>query len=322
MAANINALIIDPVRRDRLRLKEVSYGSEKFDRVDLVESLSAARRWLDELGTEVCSIIFISSSFPYDSISKWIETAKDITASQDSAYILVMEAAQQEKTVAAANVLMGIDGFLLEPYGVGAVEDVIKLASQVKRNRQLARKAAVELLVDESMIHLDMAAGEKLRGKSPEERLKYFRKLGKVLFRLSEANLEWYYDVVLTKFPLAELPKTVVSGKKNDPVAEALRRSVTAEKAEEEILNEAVTKLKKRLQQEGIDTKFLDEAVVRIRKRMSMMGIFADFIEDDDQMAEEKITQKRQVIVTMLRERFAAKGISAAIFDLDEDKKK
>ncbi|MCB0352803.1 MAG: hypothetical protein KDD64_04735 [Bdellovibrionales bacterium] len=200
------ALIIDPDLDRRMRLKSATTSVVQFRKVHLLNSLEDATSRLN--GGSVVDVIFITSALPQPEIATFIRGAKELKTGQDAAYILVLQAKDQESSTVASTVMIGADGLLFEPYSVDQLVEITELAARVKSERGLAREqAALGFLLNDIMQQIDMIAYLKSVGYDVGRGIKRFKQMCGVLNSLGSESLAMYYDLAVTKFSEAPFPK-------------------------------------------------------------------------------------------------------------------
>ncbi|MCB0332193.1 MAG: hypothetical protein KDD55_01770 [Bdellovibrionales bacterium] len=201
-----DALIVDPDLDRRMRLKSATTSVVQFSKVNLVSSLDDA---LGAFSTgRKCDVAFITSQFSQENITKFIKEAKDHQASQDAAFILVLQTKDQESSTVASNVMIGADGFLFEPYSVDQLVEITELAAKVKAERCLNREeAALRFLMNDIIQQVDMISYLKSVGYDVGRGIRRFKQMCNVLKSLEGESLDLYFRIAVDTFEAAPFPK-------------------------------------------------------------------------------------------------------------------
>lgn len=201
-----DALIIDPDLDRRMRLKSATTSVVQFSKVNLVGSLEDATGSFSS--GRKCDIAFITSQFDQADITDFIKEAKDQEASQDAAFVLVLQTKDQESSTVASNVMIGADGFLFEPYSVDQLVEITELAAKVKAERSLNREeAAIKFLLNDIIQQIDMIAYLKSVGYDVGRGIRRFKQMCSVLGNLEGESLDLYYRLAVDTFEAAPFPK-------------------------------------------------------------------------------------------------------------------
>jgi hypothetical protein len=176
-----------------------------FKGVNNVTSLDGARGYLMD---NLIDVVFISYQFTDEEVEQFIEDAKKIKGGLDSAYVFVLKDEDQEGSRAAKSILIGADGLLFEPYSVDRLVEITKLAARVKKDRGEAReRAALEMILDEAMVTLDVLATLKADGIEPHTIIRKFHRSCEPLVALQNGKLANYLNTAVDKFEDAPLPE-------------------------------------------------------------------------------------------------------------------
>lgn len=207
-----DAFIVDPDLDTRMRLKQATSSVHNFGKVHQLQGLREANQ---KLGTDDrCDVIFLSYRFDQAELSEFIKQAKATKNGQDAAYILVMKSKDGDSSKVAANVMVGADGFLFEPYSVDYLMEITNLAARVRLERSDAReKAALNFIVHDIINQLDVVATMKAQGFEVVTALKKLKELCTVFKTLTPDSTKYYYDIAIKLFGDAPVPKKIETKK-------------------------------------------------------------------------------------------------------------
>lgn len=201
-----DAVIVDADISTRMRLRQATGSVPQFGKVAVVGDTHEA---LGRLGTpDRCDVVFLSSKFEDNDIQEFVRRGKETKQGQDSTYILVLGTNNQDSSTIANSVMIGVDGFLFEPYSVDQLVEITTLSAKVRRERGLAReRVAITLTVTEMVKQLDLVAFLKGAGTEPGTSIKKLRDLAQPLHNLNSETLPIYWEVAMKTFEEAPPPK-------------------------------------------------------------------------------------------------------------------
>ena len=226
-----DAVIIDPELDTRMRLKQATSSVHQFGKVHQQQSLREA---MGRLGTDDrCDVIFISYRFEQPEIVEFIKQAKATKSGQDAAYVMLMRNKDQDASKVAANVMIGADGFLFEPYSVDYLLEITNLAAKVQKERADTReRAAITFLVSDIINQIDLVASMKAQGFEVVASLKKLKEMGKVFTTLTPESFAVYTEVAIKQFGDAPVPQKIVQkkyGGASSRVKKKLEQKIAAE---------------------------------------------------------------------------------------------
>jgi response regulator RpfG family c-di-GMP phosphodiesterase len=139
------ATIVDPVTESRLAIQRLMEYTAQFNPILTVFDLTEARKGIT---TAPIDFMFISDSFPEEETALFIENMKKTPAGKNCTYILTMSPESQSRTAVSNAMLVGIHGFLCQPYTLSSMEDITKLAQKVScKNTEHRLYAATGLML-------------------------------------------------------------------------------------------------------------------------------------------------------------------------------
>lgn len=205
-----DALICDPDMNTRVRLKTAATAVPRFGRIG---QCGALREAVDVMSGDVSfNVVFISNRIPQEAITGFIRKGRETPQGQDAAYIIVLSGSAQDSSTVAANVMVGADGFLFEPYSVESLTEITGLAARVKGERSRTREAAaLSLVISDVMGQLDLIAQLKSSGLDLGPNLKKLRDMCGIFKTLNKESFDSYTSIAIEKFENAPVP---VQGKK------------------------------------------------------------------------------------------------------------
>lgn len=199
-----DAIIVDPDAHCRMRLKQACASVSQFGRVVQVSSIPEA---LSRLNDQVYfHVVFISDRFDDNALTTFIKEGKGTSGGQDSAYIQLLKADEQENTATAKAMMIGADGVLFEPYSVDILVEITVLASKIRLERShIRQEAALRLLVQDIIPLVDVLAYSKSCKYEPRAALKQLRDIWEVLANLDDDGREVYFRLLVDSMEHAQI---------------------------------------------------------------------------------------------------------------------
>ncbi len=202
-----NLLIVDPDTASRGMLKQVALSLTTFNKTYNCNNLEEA---LDRGKTgEAVDIIILSYRFNIDDISNFIKEAKKTPKGEDWAFIAVQKNASKENSNIANSVVMGIDGFLFEPYSADNMREMAEITSKIKKVSSDRRKlAAMKMILNEIAQHLDAVSFYKSQGKDTAVASKKLKEACDKITKYKDEFFEMYIEVMTNVFGNMAPPAT------------------------------------------------------------------------------------------------------------------
>jgi len=206
------AVIVENTGERRMRLRAALSSTGDFERPELFNTLSDAESRFEQ--EPMVDIALISYEFPEYLLRGFIEKAKKATFGIDAAFVLVLPAKDQDSETVAKNVITGADGFLFEPYSVDQLDEIVKLAARVKKERSDAReRAAFGLLLDDLLQMVDRASYLKSVEQDTDAQFKKIRAKAKMIYSLEGDRAQIYFETLTDKTMEAPLPRKIYQEK-------------------------------------------------------------------------------------------------------------
>ena len=153
MTYQLHALIVEPAAGPRNRIRSAISNLQSFAAPHMALSSEEAERAIKN--SPSVDLVFISHRIGLDSAIALMVSLKAELVARDAAFILLMDGSA-DRSVLADIMLKGIDGFLIEPYSVDQLSEVVKIAEKVKAEHRAARfQRAGVLLVKELIDQID-----------------------------------------------------------------------------------------------------------------------------------------------------------------------
>jgi len=206
MEYKISAIIVDPDPEPRMRLKLATRAVPQFQKVFLESELRSATSKMES--GEIFDVVFVSERFSHEDVMHFIKTSKEKAEGQDTAYVLVLGSTDQNSSKIASSMVVGADGFLLEPYSVDSLVEIVKLAEKIKgKHADERERVAVGFVVSDIMTQLDRVAYIKSCKSDITKSLDVLKAKCEVFKGFDEDKLSMYYSAAEELFIKAELPQ-------------------------------------------------------------------------------------------------------------------
>lgn len=165
MSERFDILIIDPDTQSRGQLKQAALCLPTFKKVFFAGNLEEA---LARTGShENVDVVVMSNKFPFEEISGFIASAKGTPKGTEWAFVSLLKAADRTSKVVADSMMVGIDGFLLEPYSADNLKEMAELTNRVRlRNADSRKRGVLKMLLQEIRDHLDALAFYTSQGRA------------------------------------------------------------------------------------------------------------------------------------------------------------
>ncbi len=224
------AWVVDNDMAARMRLKQATSSVPTFGNVKLLNTLDETARSLESSGH--VDVIFIARRFSQEEITRSVAKCKSTPGGRDSAYVIVLRTEDQDSNTVAQNVLLGADGFLLEPYSVDNLVEITRLAARVKQERSVEREqAAIRFLIQDVIKQVDRVAYIKACGFDVGRNLKKLKDMCAVFDDLLGDSKDLYYENAIKLFSEAPVPEVVAKSYKgvSDRVRKRMEAKILAE---------------------------------------------------------------------------------------------
>ncbi len=207
-----DAMSIDTEMQSRIRLKQATNSVPTFGKFYQSGSLDEALKKLS--GPERCDVVFVSDRMGTEGLPAFIKSAKQAPAGQDAAYVMIVKAGDEMASMIAQSVLLGVDGFLCEPYSVDSLTEITRLASKVRKERSEAREeAAVRFLMGQISEQISIVAQLKSMKMNAARETRKLQEMCQIFTTLDEEAKQRYQRIAVDVFENAPLPKPLI--KKN-----------------------------------------------------------------------------------------------------------
>lgn len=219
------AVIIDPELEARTRLRQATLALPAFGKVVQAAGSRDAHERIKDLDRP--DIIFLSYRLGEETIKSYVLEAKQASETQDSAFVMVLGEQSQASTTIASSMLIGVDGFLFEPFSVDSLMEITKLATRVKTERAAFRqRGAIKLLVAQIASQIDVVAQLRCNGHEGAISTRSLREMCTVLTTLEAPAKEYYYETLVDQFGNLPVPLERSQTKLYNGASKRLRQRV------------------------------------------------------------------------------------------------
>lgn len=215
-----NALIIDKNRGSR----EVIQGALRFDnhicQLRFSFGFEEALEILKDPAGPKEDIVFISSRFSQMDICKFLPPARESPCGREAIYIQTLPNSPLETLVMSSSIIIGIDGFLVEPYSISSLQEAIAVA---KDNKELMMKKCsrklLRSILKELVGSIDRLAHGRARGRLSSLFYNTLRDACSTLRTLSGEDLSTYHEILTEIFTTSQLPIPTFNERKNSDLS-------------------------------------------------------------------------------------------------------
>jgi response regulator RpfG family c-di-GMP phosphodiesterase len=194
-----NILIVDPDTSSRGRLKQVAMSLTTFNKVYVCNNLAEGLE-KSKLGEQI-DVVVLSYSFGINEVATFVKEAKSSPKGQEWAYVSVLKSASEQHDTIANHVVIGIDGFLFEPYSADNLKEMAEVTAKIKKLNSDKRKlAAMKMLLKEIAKHIDAVSFYKSQKKEVPSATKKLHDACEKLKKYREEYYEIYLEAMIDVF--------------------------------------------------------------------------------------------------------------------------
>ncbi len=207
----LSLLTIDSDTPRRLKIKAVTSTLHSFGAFNQAISLEEALSKLQTMDS--ADTIFIAEKFAQEDVMRFIKSAKELKSSLDAAFILVVSPRENLSQEIARFLVGGVDGVLCEPYSVDQFNEIVNIATRVRKERSAAREAgAIRFLLSQISEQISILAQLKAHGVSSLRENRKLVEMCQVFKSIDEAKRLQYHAIAMDIFEKAVIPKPVKVG--------------------------------------------------------------------------------------------------------------
>lgn len=212
MTTKFHTLTIEADPSRLFHLRQAVMVVPEFGQFDSHTDTRSALLHIEKKATPEIQIVFLSHTLPEDELAFFIRTGKEVKATQDSAFVLIIPSTDDMKTQVARFTLIGIDGILAEPYSVDSLVDITKLSLLIKKKRSAEREIkAIHMMMTEIAEQVNKIAVQRRMGVPTTRDMKRLTTMCEVIEELDESTRERYLECAVDVFETASLPKELMT---------------------------------------------------------------------------------------------------------------
>lgn len=198
-------LIADPDMDARMRLKQASSTVPMFGKVLNSSTLNETRHILEK--DEKLDILFLSYRFDQAVLAPFIREARETKQGKYCVFIIMLPSTNDSSASIIQNVLVGLDGVLVEPFSVKGLIELSLLATELHKKRDEERsREALKLLVQQILEKYSSISDLKRDGRIFKEQWSKLKEMGQVVKRLSEQDRALYLELLVEQFSQLQSP--------------------------------------------------------------------------------------------------------------------
>jgi len=192
-------LIADPDMDARMRLKQASSTVPMFGKVLNSSTLNDARHVLEK--DEKVDILFMSYRFEQASLAAFIREARETKQGKYCVFIIMLPSTNHSSASIIQNVLVGLDGILVEPFCVKGLIELSLLATELSKKRDEERnREAIRVLVHEILDTYSSINELRRDGRVFKEQWMKLKEMSQVVKTLSEQDRAYYLELLVEQF--------------------------------------------------------------------------------------------------------------------------
>jgi len=201
------ALIVVPDNSLRLKLKRAAEESGLFESIVTFDSFQKAQMaFLEERGWDIA---FISYAYPVSESGEFLQNARTKSAGEKTVFIQVLQSSA-DTTAVSRHLAIGFSGFLVEPYSLDALTEIVDLSRQLKFQFSTHKEeATLRLLLREIFGEIDIVHA-LLRAKiEPKQSKKALLESCDVLRGLPRSQIDRFYSLA-EEYLSIDLPQSLL----------------------------------------------------------------------------------------------------------------
>jgi antitoxin HigA-1 len=200
-------LIVNPNQGSRTKLREALKRFHNKSDIYHVGTPKEAHARLEK--TNECDILFLTADMGQDKIKEFIESIKSPPLARIPWFVVAFNQSDSNIPGAiAALYLIGVTGFITEPYSTDELETLLRAvqAKEKERARGERFKQAVEFLLTETMSTLDKVSRAKENEQLCAGFKRDFKKIAPRLLDLKKEDAKIFDELFFTAFENAKPP--------------------------------------------------------------------------------------------------------------------
>jgi response regulator RpfG family c-di-GMP phosphodiesterase len=227
-APQLNALIVDPAMESRSRLKGAlrhEKQSSYYNKISSVSTIGQALSLLKE--SPEYDLILVSNSFAEEELARFVTEAA-ATREDRYAFIVVLKPEMQNAAVVLGRMMVGMHGFLCEPFSLDSLMEITEAARKVQEENEERRLlASLPILVDMMLKQIRRRSRSGLRGRNARPfNARYKKLVEEITSRYPDKAPSLYYEALLGAVGMAQ-PR---APKAYDGASEVLRKKYSDSK--------------------------------------------------------------------------------------------
>lgn len=189
-------IVVDGDFEARSRIKQTSVMLKDWAMIQYVANLAEACDLLQHRSGY--DVVIVSYKFGRELIREFVKKAKALPAGFQAAFVVSVSGEQSGISTITGNMILGVDGFLIEPYSMETFIETVELARRVKVSGMKERQEyALKFLLNEILDQLNSIGNLKKRGSSATVSIRILSEMGSVLKELDPELEARYFDFLL-----------------------------------------------------------------------------------------------------------------------------
>lgn len=179
-----------------MRLKQASSTVPMFGKVLNSSTLNDARNVLEK--DEKVDILFVSFRFEQPALAAFIKEARETKQGKYCVLVIMLPSTNHTSASIIQNILVGLDGVLVEPFSVKNLVELSLLATELNKKRDEERnREALKLLVTQIVDKLSSVTQMRRQGSAFNDQWRKLKEMTQVVKGLSEQDQAIYLELLV-----------------------------------------------------------------------------------------------------------------------------
>jgi response regulator RpfG family c-di-GMP phosphodiesterase len=138
-------IVVEPDSMKQGYLHQAIRAESSFMKLRCFRNIDGTIKYLRS--SEPVDVVLISSTYSQYVINHFVSAAKESKGGKEAAYVLFTPMEIDSRETIASSMIDGMDGVLFSPFSVHSVQEVARIADQVRKKFELQRKKAALFLL-------------------------------------------------------------------------------------------------------------------------------------------------------------------------------
>lgn len=299
-----NIIVSDFGSKHLVKLKDMALASTMFNDVELARSCKEVLQHIKSKKKRHFDLIITSYRFDGDELLKLIIQIKKIKKHFRGALLMVLPNAIKVEEV-GDHFFAGVDGFLLEPFGVTDLEVMFKLAQNVSLFANEQREEALEIILSQTIVQSNHKSQSNESGEDDK-----LDSIEHATLNLGEENAETFKKIALEKTVAEAKPTKVVGGDESQLNVFKEQAQIVADDENDfsKVEDKEIENYLSKLNDPKEDIALIREGIYRVRNLLMEQGITVDSKEIVNEAKEQGCKFDEEEALARLKKKMATFG--------------